>query len=225
MADTTPFGRRRRRKDIGAVIGLLVILAGLPACRLAQPAVSARSTASLEAEASELAGALRALGGGVDAAECVRTARVLVHTVEAARVSAGLDGGPIRRNLEVAIGWHDWGLCWQWTERLGRRLRQEPLKSLSLHWACAHAGSDLREHNALVITAKGQPFQEGLVIDPWRRGGRLVWVRVADDRYPWKHEPWSEARWEPPASTSGQEGRKGRSGTASTGRGPDRGRP
>jgi len=196
MADATSCKRRPIRRGAGTVAWLLLsLLAGSPACRLARP-VTARPTASLEAEASQLAGALQALGAGVDPAECTRTASVLVNTIDEARVSRGLDGRPIRRNLAVAMGWHDWGLCWQWTELLGRRLRQEQLKSLSLHWACAHAGSDLREHNALVIAAKGQPFEEGLVIDPWRRGGRLTWVRVLDDRYPWKQEPWSEARWE-----------------------------
>jgi hypothetical protein len=138
---------------------------------------------------------LRDLGPSVDPSESQRLARVIVRTVEDARVASALDGGALRRNVAVNLGLRDWGLCWHWTEHLGQRLRPEPLQSLTLHWACAHSGSTLREHNALVITARGQPFAEGLVIDPWRRGGHLTWLRVAEDRYPWKHEPHSEVRW------------------------------
>lgn len=199
MAEAQPFAGRRWVRFGCAMIVLAVAIASQPACRVAQP-VTARAPAELEAEEIRLAGALRELGEKVDPLESRRVARVIVRTVEDARISGGIDGRPIQRNLAVAVGWHDWGLCWQWAELLGRRLHREGLKSLALDWGCAHAGSHLREHNALVITAKGQPFEEGLVVDPWRRGGRLVWIRVADDRYPWKHEPWSEIRWESPVA-------------------------
>jgi hypothetical protein len=174
-------------------------LAAHPSCRGLRPADQSRSdprpSAELAAEEAGLAEALRALGPSVQPAEARHVARVIVQTVEDARMTNGLAGGARRRNVAVNLGLHDWGLCWQWTELLGRRLQRESLATLHPRWACAHAGSTLREHNALVLTVRGGPFPEGLVIDPWRRGGRLTWVRVSDDRYPWKHEPWSEARW------------------------------
>jgi hypothetical protein len=43
----------------------------------------------------------------------------------------------------------------------------------------------LLEHNGIVVTAKGQSFEDGIVLDPWRKGGRLAWAKVAEDRYPW----------------------------------------
>lgn len=139
--------------------------------------------------------ALRALGPSVDRQEAARVARVLVETVEEARLASRLEGGAIRRNLAINLGVHDWGLCWHWAELLGRTLQHEGVSTLELHWACAHAGSVLREHNAVVLTAVGQGFDQGLVVDPWRNGGRLTWVRVAEDKYHWSSEPGSKVRW------------------------------
>ena len=47
----------------------------------------------------------------------------------------------------------------------------------------------------MVITARNQPFQEGIIIDGWRRAGRLYWGKVTkDDEYKWKeaalHTAW-----------------------------------
>lgn len=156
-----------------------------------------RAAVDLTAEEARLAGALSRLGPGVQQAEAERAANVLVQAVEEARLAGRLEGSAVRRNLAVNLGLHDWGLCWHWTELLGRRLKEEEFRTLHLQWGCAHAGSTLREHNAVVLTAPGQSFADGLVVDPWRKGGRLTWILVAQDRYPWKHEPWSESRWLP----------------------------
>jgi hypothetical protein len=182
--------RMRRTATVWCLGGMF----WLPSCRSPQP-VAPRPAVALAADETRLALAISRLGPSVDRAESHRLAQVIVRTVEDARMASALDGGALRRNVAVNLGLHDWGLCWHWTEHLGRRLRQERLQSLTFHWACAHSGSTLREHNALVVTARDQTFADGLVIDPWRRGGHLTWVRVAEDRYPWKHEPHSEARW------------------------------
>jgi hypothetical protein len=34
-----------------------------------------------------------------------------------------------------------------------------------------------------VVTAKGQPFEEGIVLDAWRRSGKLYWALVKKDKY------------------------------------------
>jgi hypothetical protein len=57
----------------------------------------------------------------------------------------------------------------------------------------AHPGSDLREHNSVVITARDQPFETGLVLDPWRNSGELYWAAAAHDDYPW--EPLPPDQW------------------------------
>ena len=57
--------------------------------------------------------------------------------------------------------------------------------TLALRWGIARAGT-YREHNCLVVTAQGQPFREGIVLDPWRHSGQLTWVHVSADSYPWQ---------------------------------------
>jgi len=89
-------------------------------------------------------------------------------------------------NLLVRIGIKDRGLCYQWTEDLMARLDSMQLKSFQLHWGVAYRGSELREHNTVVVTARGQPFEDGIVLDPWRNSGELFWARVKKDRYPWQ---------------------------------------
>jgi len=92
----------------------------------------------------------------------------------------------IFHNVLVRMGLKDRGLCYHWTEDLMKRLHQLELKNFQLHWAVAYRGSELREHNSVVVTASGQKFEEGIVLDPWRNSGELYWVRVQNDRYPWQ---------------------------------------
>jgi len=92
----------------------------------------------------------------------------------------------ILHNVLVRMGLKDRGLCYHWTEDLMQRLVLLELKNFQLHWGVAHRGSELREHNSVVVTARGQKFEEGIVLDPWRNSGELYWARVKNDRYPWK---------------------------------------
>ena len=96
--------------------------------------------------------------------------------------------GPAQfHNFLVNAGWKKRGLCHHWTRDLMRRLRTLKLTTMDLHWGGARAGT-LREHNAVVITARGEPFASGVVLDSWRNSGRLYSGPVATDRYPWKED-------------------------------------
>ncbi len=99
---------------------------------------------------------------------------------------------PILHNVLIRIGLKDRGLCYHWTEDLIKRLESLELKNYQLHWGVAHRGSELREHNSVVITANGQAFDRGIVLDPWRNSGDLYWSSVETDRYPWQELPPSE---------------------------------
>ena len=99
---------------------------------------------------------------------------------------------PILHNVLIRIGLKDRGLCYHWTEDLIKRLQSLELKNYQLHWGVAHRGSELREHNSVVITANGQAFDRGIVLDPWRNSGDLYWSAVETDRYPWQELPPSE---------------------------------
>jgi len=87
-------------------------------------------------------------------------------------------------NFLVNTGFKKRGLCYQWTEDLLAKLETLELATLDLHWGMARWGT-LREHNSVVVTARGQPFERGVALDPWRRSGRLVWKPVTEDKYPW----------------------------------------
>jgi hypothetical protein len=98
----------------------------------------------------------------------------------------------VLHNLLIRVGLKDRGLCYHWTEDLLKQLISLNLRTYQLHWGVAHRGSELREHNSVVITAKGQAFEKGLVLDPWRNSGDLYWAMLKTDRYPWKELPPSE---------------------------------
>ncbi len=97
-------------------------------------------------------------------------------------------GPPQFHNFLVNAGLRERGLCHHWTRDLGSRLAALRLRTLVLRWGSARPGT-LREHNAVVVTARGQPFEDGIVLDPWRHSGRLFFARVANDKYPWEEDP------------------------------------
>ena len=98
----------------------------------------------------------------------------------------------ILHNIFVRIGLKDRGLCYHWTEDLMEQLKSLNLKTYQLHWAVAYRGSELREHNSVVITARGEAFEKGIVLDPWRNSGDLYWALIKMDKYPWKELPQNE---------------------------------
>lgn len=95
-------------------------------------------------------------------------------------------------NVLVRIGLKDRGLCHHWTTDLMKQLELLKLKSYQLYWGVAHRGSELREHNSVVVAARGQRFEEGIVLDPWRNSGELFWTLVKNDHYPWRERPRHE---------------------------------
>lgn len=93
---------------------------------------------------------------------------------------------PGLQNFLVNTGKRKGGLCFQWATELLNRLDALKLETLELHWAEAYERT-ASEHNVIVVTARGQPFQQGILLDNWRYGGRLVWGPVmADPHYEWK---------------------------------------
>ena len=91
----------------------------------------------------------------------------------------------IFQNFLIHIGARDRGFCFHWAHDIGAELRKLPLKTLVLHWGEAYPATHL-EHNVVVVTARGQPFGTGYIIDGWRAAGRLLWWPVSKDEYPWK---------------------------------------
>ena len=139
----------------------------------------------LEQELIGLSAAIDKTEARILAETAVREAAVLAEEYQLVRPA-------VSHNLLVVFGVKDRGLCYHWAEDLMKRLDALDLKSVQLHWAVAYRGSELREHNCVVITGSGQPFLQGIVLDPWRNSGNLYWVRVTEDSYPWKVLPPSD---------------------------------
>ena len=95
------------------------------------------------------------------------------------------------QNFLVHIGARKAGLCFQWAAELLLRLDALKLQTLDLHWAESFIRT-MSEHNVIVVTAKGQPFKQGILLDNWRYGGRLVWGPVTGD----PHYEWQENKAE-----------------------------
>ncbi len=148
-----------------------------------------REEAQVAAKVTALRRDLLALAAGADASEARRVAETAV--VYSSRLAEEYRVVPPAywHNILIQMGLRQRGLCYHWTEDLMRRLQTLNLASFRLHWGVAYKGSDLREHNSVVITATRQPFDRGIVLDPWRNSGDLFWAPVAGDSYPWEILP------------------------------------
>jgi hypothetical protein len=87
---------------------------------------------------------------------------------------------PEFQNFLINIGLRQRGFCAHFARDIGTRLKTLKLKTLVLHWGAAFAGTS-GEDNCLVVTARNQPFQDGILLDGWRRAGRLFWCAVRKD--------------------------------------------
>jgi len=92
----------------------------------------------------------------------------------------GVTGDPAFHNYLIHIGVKKRGICADYTHDIGARLRDLRFKTLVVHWGTAWE-KESSENNALIVTARNQSFYDGIVLDGWRRAGRLFWVHVKDD--------------------------------------------
>src|SRR5437899_3996546 len=136
------------------------------------------------AKAEELANQLASLSRRVDPNEATLVAQCAFSTVARLRQEYRMFGTPIFNNFLVYHGLRKRGYCYQWSEDLLLALDTLKLKTLELHWGEAYAGT-YRENNCVVVTAKGQPFDRGMILDSWRHFGHLRWNLVPsdEDRY------------------------------------------
>lgn len=97
---------------------------------------------------------------------------------------------PWGNNALRNLGLRKRGLCYEWRDDLFPHLHRLHLKTLELHLTSAFRATP-REHNGIIVTAKGQDFYQGIILDPWRRGGRLWWGTFGQDKkHKWKPLPW-----------------------------------
>ncbi len=169
----------RRKNTFLAQLGFLVLMA-LSACSAPPP------DADMD-EIAALAASIQALGPEVDAAEAGRAARIaFLHSGQLA-IEYQITDPPLIHNTKVNMGLRPRGLCWHWAEDMEKRLKQEKFQTLDLHRAIANSQNPFRiEHSTTIISRKNDSMFDGIVLDPWRKGGRLTWIGTrADKDYKW----------------------------------------
>ena len=93
-------------------------------------------------------------------------------------------GSALINNLLINMKAKNKGFCYQYTDELRKMLQKRTWRHFDFHWGAAW-NQTWRENNGLVITAKGKPFESGIVVDAWRTASKPYWTLVKGDRYPW----------------------------------------
>jgi hypothetical protein len=96
---------------------------------------------------------------------------------------------PTVHSFLINIGMRKAGYCYQFATELLKRLDAQKLRTFELHWAESDAGTDT-EHNVIVVTARGQSFAQGIMLDNWRHSGHLLWGPLNGD----PSHTWQENR-------------------------------
>ena len=167
-----------------AVVFIIVSAGVAPTVAEQEPAYSFEVAKNDVAKAQALATQLAALSLKVDPKEAKVAAECAYATAGRLRSQYRMFGTPIFNNFLVYHGFRKRGYCYQWTEDLLLALDALKLKTLEFHWGEAYADT-YRENNCLVITAKGQPFDRGMILEAWRHFGHLRWNLLLsdEDRY------------------------------------------
>ena len=133
-----------------------------------------------------LAAAIQSLSPKVDAKEALRAAQVTYEYTYQLSKEYEITDGPLVHNSKVNMGLRPRGLCWHWAQDIEQRLNREAFKTLEMHRAVANSFNIRLEHSTAIISLKGEDFQSGIVLDPWRKGGVLFWAPTLEDkRYTW----------------------------------------
>ncbi len=164
----------------GAALMIIAASAGPALGDQQQGSVSFQVQKSDLAKAEKLANELTSLSRRVNRDEAKLLADCAFATVSKLRREYRMFGTPIFNNFLIYHGLRKRGYCYQWSEDLLIALDALQLKSLELHWGEYDPGT-WRENNCVVVTAKGQPFKRGIMLECWRHLGHLYFGPVASD--------------------------------------------
>jgi hypothetical protein len=167
----------------GSLIGFLFL------AMIVSPAEAARKDPAFATSANDpvLRGRIAALSPNVDPEEAARVAEIAYNIGRELKKEWKVVWPPGLQNFLVNTGQRKGGLCFQFAERLLWRLEGRKWNTLEFHWAESFERT-ASEHNVIVVTAKGQDFNRGIILDNWRYGGRLVWGPLVED----PHYRWHE---------------------------------
>lgn len=139
-------------------------------------------------DVAELARALQSLDSNVDPAEARRAAEIAYDHSARLAVQYNVTTSPIVHNTLVNTGVKERGICVHYAEDMQARLNQENFQTLTMLRAIAEPRNGFRiDHSTAVIAPKGADIYGGIVLDPWRYGGKLFWSPTSEDaRYDWE---------------------------------------
>jgi len=138
-------------------------------------------------QVDDLAQAIQALGPNVDPDEAQRAASIAYSYSQQLTRDWNVSDPAIIHNAKVINGFREKGLCNDWAEAMTARLRRENFRTLQMHWVTSPPTPLRIIHHSASISAKGAPYQDGIILDPWRNSGALFWAPVKDDtRYNWQ---------------------------------------
>jgi hypothetical protein len=162
------------------------------------PSADARPRSELVLASSPEDEALRArlvaLSPSVNPEEARRVAYIAYTTGRELAAKWKMGSSPTIHSFLINIGLKKGGYCFQFATELLLRLDAENLKTLELHWAESDPGTDT-EHNVIAVTARGQPFEQGIMLDNWRRSGHLLWGPLnGDPSHTWQENKAAAAR-------------------------------
>jgi hypothetical protein len=162
------------------------------------PSANARSRGELVLATSAEDAALRArlvtLSPSVNPEEARRVAYIAYTTGQELARKWRMVPSPTVQSFLINIGVRKAGYCFQFATELLLRLDAQKLQTLELHWAESDAGTDT-EHNVIAVTARGQPFAQGIMLDNWRHSGHLLWGPLnGDPDHTWQENKGALAR-------------------------------
>lgn len=138
-------------------------------------------------DVAELEAAILAMRTDVDPAEAARAAEIAFAYTRTLAIQYQITDPPLVHNTKVNIGLKPRGLCWHWAEDMEQRLDAEGFETLEMNRAIAEGRGVRIDHSTAIISAQGDGYVRGVVLDPWRQGGVLFFAPVAEDtRYSWE---------------------------------------
>lgn len=137
--------------------------------------------------------AILSLSNSISPEEATQTSELLLSATSELAQEYKMVSPAKYHNMLVKLGLRKRGLCCHWAEDLHRRLRTINPRSIKFDWVVARHGSQLREHNSVVVYPANSTWQQGLVFDPWRKAGQPYWILIERDKYPWHPHPLSGA--------------------------------
>ena len=170
---------------IGGVALLLAAISSVAQARKKEPEFATSANDPV------LRAKIIALAPSIDPEDARRVAEIAYTTGRDLKKEWRVVWPPGLHNFLVNTGQRKGGLCFQFAERLLWRLSAQNWNTVEFHWAESFERT-ASEHNVIVVTAKGQDFYQGIILDNWRYGGRLVWGYVLQDPFYQWHENKSQ---------------------------------